>query len=494
MTRRITLGNYELSGVLGRGGAGEVYLAEDKALGREVAFKTLHAANGPNGADWRKRFKLEARTLAQLNCANIAGIYALESFERFDAIIMEYVKGPTLAALTGRLAAPAVIHAGVELAKGLEVAHAAGVLHRDLKPANAIVTADGTVKLIDFGIAQQEGGERLTRQGCLVGTLHYMAPEAFGGAATSPSTDVYGLAATLYELLTGAAPFADCSETELLRAKMNGEAPKPLPTSIGSPLRRVIEAGLQSNPDNRPSTAADFRRQLETLASADGREILVSALASAPKAKPAPLTRSLIEAMRAASAQGSMLSGASSAVAAARSRLSSVLPSVSDDTAVVAAASAFTLALSAVTGLFVIQSGALGTPPAAHDQPAPAITAFATDTGGTLETATEQENTAERLSRLLNTPVSQPTFHEPQIAYDIPREIERPRSIDPMDQAPAESGAQPVAETLPVPAPTTLAPAPTPVLASPPSAAETTDTNPEPDAETGSSAWTWKDT
>ena len=487
MTRRITLGNYELTGVLGRGGAGEVYLAEDTALGREVAFKTLHNANGADGSDWRKRFKLEARTLAQLNCSNIAAIYALESFDTFDAIIMEYVKGPTLAALTGKLSAAAVIHAGLELAKGLEVAHAAGVLHRDLKPANAITKSDGTVKLIDFGIAQQEGGERLTRQGCLVGTLHYMAPEAFSEAGTSPSTDVYGLAATLYELAAGAPPFAECSETELLRAKMDGLAPKALPASIDAGLRSLIEDGLKADPKTRIADISAFRTRLEALGSADGRDILVKAIARTPNPRPGPLTSSLVDAMRRAGAGTKLMSDAQRVAGRARARVKAVVGAMTEDTAVFASASAFTIALALVGGLFLVQSGST---PAAVSQPEPhtPVPAF------TLSADTPDESTSERLSRLLNTPVSQPTFHEPRIAYEGPREVEPPRSSNPTGTTPTPSAPRPVAEPLPLPQPAMPVPAAEATEASPAGESEVTTTNPEPAPANAGSEWTWKDT
>ncbi len=487
MTRRITLGNYELTGLLGRGGAGEVYLAEDTALGREVAFKTLHTTSAGSGSDWRKRFKLEARTLAQLNCANIAAVYSLESFDTFDAIIMEYVKGPTLAAVAGKLSPSAIVHVGLELANGLEVAHAAGVLHRDLKPANAITTAEGTVKLIDFGIAQQEGGERLTRQGCLVGTLHYMAPEAFSGAGTSPATDVYGLAATLYELVAGTPPFANCSETELLRAKMSGQAPRSLPSSVDAGLRRLIEDGLKADPNQRIGSISAFRTRLVALGSADGRDVLVEAIARAQKPRPGPLTSSVVEAMRRAGAGNGLMSDVQRLVGRAGESFKATLRSISDDTAILASAAAFTIALSFVAGLFVFQSGSAPgavRQPVAHP-PVPALTQSADIAA---------ESTSERLSRLLNTPVSQPTFHEPQIAYDSPREVERPRSSDPTGKTPSQPAPQPVADSLPLPQPVVPAPAAEPTPASPASGSEVTETNPGPAPTSAGSEWTWKDT
>lgn len=463
MTRRTTLGNYELSGVLGRGGAGEVYLAKDTALGREVAFKTLHGANGANGSDWRRRFKLEAQTLAQLNSANIASIYALESFEMFDAIVMEYVKGPTLAALVGKLSAAAVIHAGLELAKGLETAHAAGVLHRDLKPANAIAASDGSVKLIDFGIAQQETGERLTRQGCLVGTLHYMAPEAFSGAPTSPATDVYGLAATLYELVVGVAPFGECSETELLRAKMNGDAPKRLPAKVKAELRQLIEDGMAADPKRRIADIGAFKTRLEKLASAKGRDDLVEAVAEAPKPRPGPLTDSLMKAARSASKHADALNAATQIAGDLVAKAKTLVSSISDDTAVLASAAAFLVALSGVGGALALQVGDRGFNGASSS----------------LEASAPRETNSERLSRLLNTPVSQPTFHEPNIAYDGPREIERPRSIAPAGQGRAAAPRQPIEDTAPPNEPAEKAPA--------------AQTKPKPAPKKGGVEWTWKD-
>ncbi|MEM7766261.1 MAG: protein kinase [Pseudomonadota bacterium] len=484
MTRRITLGNYELSGVLGRGGSGEVYLAEDTALAREVAFKTLHGSIGNNGTDWRQRFKLEARTLAQLSCANIAGVYALESFDAFDAIVMEYVKGPTLAALSGRLSPAAVIHAGLEIARGLEVAHAANVLHRDLKPANAIAKSDGTVKLIDFGIAQQEGGERLTRQGCLIGTLNYMAPEAFAGAATSPSTDVYGLAATLYELVDGEAPFAECSETELLRAKMKGQAPRRLKSTVGAGLRDLIEDGLRPDPKQRIATISDFRNRLEQLGASRGREELVSAISRAPAHQPAPLTHALAVAMGGVSSKSGISAKLSQRLKRALERGQAVLASVSDDMALIASGSALAVAFSLVAGLVVFQAGADAGPDQSQ-QRSQAVSVIA---------SAGEESPSERLSRFLNTPVSQPTFHEPRIAYDGPREVEHPRPIDPADEEIASPAPSPVAQTPSPPRPVSPAPVVVKAPASPPGGTEASETTPEPTHAMEGLEWTWKDT
>ena len=203
------VGNYVLIDELGRGGMGVVYLAEDQRLGRRVALKALPASVAGN-PELRQRLRREARAAATISHPGVAVVYALEEIDDHLFIASEYVSGETLrsAIARGPLPFPRVRAMALEMASALAAAHAAGVIHRDLKPENVLITSDGRIKIVDFGIAQIEGPEatRLTRAGAMLGTPAYMAPEQLLGGHVDGRADIYAVGVLLTEVLTGRHP------------------------------------------------------------------------------------------------------------------------------------------------------------------------------------------------------------------------------------------------------------------------------------------------
>jgi serine/threonine-protein kinase len=254
---------YEVEAVLGRGGMGVVYRARDLRLNRPVALKML-LAGAYAGPGERERFLREAEAVAGLRHENIVQVYGAGDHEGRPYFTMEYVEGGSLAQMLQGTPQPARQAAALlaPLAEAVQVAHRGGIVHRDLKPANVLLTADGTPKVADFGLARHfEGGPALTFSGARVGTPSYMAPEqAAGKRAVGPAADVYALGAILYEMLTGRPPFRAETATETERqviaeepvppARMNPKVPRDLETVClkclhkDSPRRYATAAAL----------------------------------------------------------------------------------------------------------------------------------------------------------------------------------------------------------------------------------------------------------
>src|SRR5215467_3377917 len=211
----VVAGRYRLVRQLGRGGMGAVWLGEDELAGRLVAVKELRAPDGVTEAErevFRKRALQEARSAAPLAHPNAVTLYdVIPATAADDAVylIMEYIDGATLAQVIDRdgpLGEPRTAGIAVQLLSILEAAHALGIVHRDIKPANIMITADGRVKLTDFGIAHVVGGTRLTGSG-VIGTPAYMAPEQLQGLDLTPAADLWALGVTLYSAVAGRNPF-----------------------------------------------------------------------------------------------------------------------------------------------------------------------------------------------------------------------------------------------------------------------------------------------
>ena len=215
------LGSYDILSAIGKGGMGEVWKARDTKLGREVAIKTLPEEFARDG-DRLARFEREAKVLASLNHPNIGTIYSLEECDATRFLVLELVDGDTIADRVKRGPIPAeeALAFGLQIAEALEVAHEKGVIHRDLKPANIKLTPDGTLKVLDFGLAKAvapEGVERdqqqpavadaLTKEGLIQGTPAYMSPEQVRGERVDKRTDVWAFGCVLYEMLTGRLAF-----------------------------------------------------------------------------------------------------------------------------------------------------------------------------------------------------------------------------------------------------------------------------------------------
>ncbi len=255
------LGPYEITAPIGAGGMGEVYRARDTTLDRDVAIKVLSEAFAAD-AERLARFEREAKVLASLNHTNIGHIYGLEQSGDTRALVLELVEGPTLADRIARGPIPLdeALPIATQIAHALEAAHEQGIIHRDLKPANVKVKADGTVKVLDFGLAkaltdESSAGALLnsptitamaTRSGMILGTMPYMSPEQAKGKLVDRGTDVWAFGAVLYEMLTGqrAFPGSDVSETlvAILSAEVDLTAlPAALPPAGQRLLRRCFE-------------------------------------------------------------------------------------------------------------------------------------------------------------------------------------------------------------------------------------------------------------
>ena len=258
-------GRYRVVRPLGAGGMAVVELAEDLELRRPVAIKLL-ADNLARDDDLRRRFLREARLVAALTHTNVVHVYDLGEHAGRPYFVMEHVDGETLAHLVEREGAIEPVRAVdlvVQACHGVEAAHAAGLVHRDLKPQNLLLRADGVVKVADFGIARSREGTQLTAAGSVLGSAAYVAPEQVAGGEVTEATDVYGLGAVLYELLTGRAPRTGSSLAELVAGTpLPIRPPSELVPGIPEALEQVVMRALAADPDARPASAGAFGEEL----------------------------------------------------------------------------------------------------------------------------------------------------------------------------------------------------------------------------------------
>jgi serine/threonine-protein kinase len=268
-----TLAHFRIVDEIGAGGMGVVYRAYDEQLQRDVALKVLPAASFRDPAA-RARLLREARTASKLNHPNICTIHEVGEADGQSYIAMEYVVGQPLSARlsSGALPVEQVLRYGLQLAEALAHAHQHGVVHRDLKSANVVVTPEGRVKVLDFGLAKQLGEEELaetvsqtlTMPGTLVGTLAYMSPEQLRGRPADPRSDVWALGVVLHEMASGQRPFQGKTGFELSSAILS-QAPPPLPPECSAELRGVIERCLAKEPGERYQRAGEVRAALEAV-------------------------------------------------------------------------------------------------------------------------------------------------------------------------------------------------------------------------------------
>jgi predicted ATPase/serine/threonine protein kinase len=268
------IGAYEVVSLIGRGGMGEVYLARDSRLGRNVAVKLLRAALTSN-PDAVRRFEQEARAASSLNHPNIVTIYEIGDLLERRFIAMEFVDGESLASMTGRAVDVATLsRIGAQLARALAITHAAGIVHRDIKPENVIVRPDGYVKVLDFGLARLALKPTVasthgagTNPDLLLGTPRYMSPEQARGRTASDASDVFSLGVVLYELATGRHPFEADSTLGTLHAITTGRVPSPKDVVPETPalLEDLLMAMLARPESDRP-TARDVEAALLSLA------------------------------------------------------------------------------------------------------------------------------------------------------------------------------------------------------------------------------------
>ena len=262
------MGVYELVAAVGAGGMGEVYRARDTRLGRDVALKVL-PANLAASSDSLARFEEEARHVAALNHPNIVALFDIGTAHGMSYIVTELVDGATLRGASFPVRKVADI--GAQIADALAAAHGTGVTHRDIKPDNVMVTREGRVKVLDFGVAKVTGplaaGGMTVAQtgiGSVVGTAGYMAPEQVRGDAVDPRADIFAVGAVLYELLAGVPAFERATAAETMAATLR-EDPPDLPSAVPNAIQQIVGRCLEKNPEERFQSARDLAFALRQL-------------------------------------------------------------------------------------------------------------------------------------------------------------------------------------------------------------------------------------
>ena len=269
---------YEIVGLLGAGGMGEVYRARDTKLGRDVALKILLPPFSAD-ADRVTRFGREARLLAALNHQHIGAIYGFEDTGSVPALVLELVEGDTLDTRVRRnpLAVREALGIALQIADALDAAHGAAIIHRDLKPSNIKITPDGVVKVLDFGLAKAREAERPdprlamstvtsleTVEGVILGTAAYMSPEQARGLPVDKRTDIWAFGCVLFEMLSGSPAFARETATDTMAAVVSGD-PRwtSLPGETPANIRRLLARCLEKDARRRLHDIADARIELE---------------------------------------------------------------------------------------------------------------------------------------------------------------------------------------------------------------------------------------
>ena len=273
------LGSYEIVGPLGAGGMGEVYVARDVRLDRNVAIKILPAEFAADG-DRLRRFEREARAASALNHPNIVTIYELGQRDSTHYIAMELVRGKTLREffVAGSLPIKTAIDIAAQISEGLAKAHEAGIAHRDIKPANLMVTSDGLVKILDFGLAKlapksdavteiDSQPELQTKLGMVLGTPEYMSPEQASGLTADFRSDQFSFGLVLYEMVTGKRAFRRSTIAETIVAVLR-EQPQPIAAQAPdapAPLCWAIDRCLAKDPNQRYASTRDLARELAAI-------------------------------------------------------------------------------------------------------------------------------------------------------------------------------------------------------------------------------------
>ncbi len=264
-------GRYKVQSTLGSGGMAVVYRAEDAILGRPVALKTLHRryAEMPS---FRRRFRQEARAMASLDHENIVKVYDICEDEGVPFIVAECVSGKDIGSLLGRhggtqLNEQFIRRTAEQLLRALSYAHGRGIIHRDVKPSNILVTANGTVKVADFGIArivEEDDGAEVGEPGEIVGSARYMSPEQLMGKEATPRSDIYSVGVLLYHCLTGRPPFSgDVKVLARQHLHKDPAPPRKLNKKISPHMEAVIMKALAKNPNYRYPSAAAMLADIE---------------------------------------------------------------------------------------------------------------------------------------------------------------------------------------------------------------------------------------
>jgi len=333
------LGPYEILAPIGGGGMGEVYRARDTRLERTVAVKVLpqHLSSSP---EVRQRFEREAKTISQLSHPHICALYDVGREGETEYLVMEHLEGETLSdrLAKGPLPLEQTLRYGVEIADALDKAHRQGIVHRDLKPGNVMLTKSG-VKLLDFGLAKAMapvakltpltslptamGGANLTREGTILGTFQYMAPEQLEGKEADARTDIFALGTVLYEMATGKKAFSGATQASLISSILRDD---PQPISQVQPLSppaldRVVKTCLAKDPEERWQSTADIKRELRWIG--DGSQAGAVAAALGARGPWLPWT---ITALAVVVAAGLAVRSRGSAPAAAERMQFSIVP------------------------------------------------------------------------------------------------------------------------------------------------------------------------
>lgn len=283
------LAHYRITGVLGAGGMGEVYRATDTRLGREVALKVLpvEMATDPGRL---ARFQREARAVAALNHPNVVTLFSVEQSGDLHFITMELIDGQPLDRLISPNGLPPdrIIEISVAMAEALAAAHEKGIVHRDLKPANVMVTLDGRVKVLDFGLAKDVSSDTedaatltsagQTQPGIVMGTPAYMSPEQVSGHALDHRSDIFSFGVVMHEMATGRRPFDGGSSAELVSAILRDTPPSiaELRPELPSGLARIVRRCLEKDPRYRVQTARDVSNEFRDLARENSNPLLLT--------------------------------------------------------------------------------------------------------------------------------------------------------------------------------------------------------------------------
>jgi serine/threonine-protein kinase len=281
-------GRYHITERIAVGGMGEVYLAHDAVLAREVAIKVLHRSlSGDQG--FVDRFRREARAAATLNHPNIVTVYDWGAVDGIYYMVMEYVHGRSVREVLNARGALAPAQAAAVLDQtlaALEHAHAKGIVHRDLKPENILITTEGVVKLTDLGLARAFADARNTRAGAVTGTVQYLSPEQIRGEPADPRSDLYALGIVGYELLTDRLPFTGETPMAIAYKHLSDRVPAPSDAAEGVPadLDAFIASATDPDREMRPESAVAMRRDLMTIAPQLARaRTLASLVADVPR-------------------------------------------------------------------------------------------------------------------------------------------------------------------------------------------------------------------
>ncbi|MEA2313415.1 MAG: eukaryotic-like serine/threonine-protein kinase [Solirubrobacteraceae bacterium] len=266
--RRLT-GRYELEEIIGRGGMGAVYRARDLVLERTVAVKLLPAELAEHDSTRRARFEREARAAAALMHPAVVSVYDTGVDDGTRYIVMEHVRGRSLSEILleqAPLAPARAANIAAQIALALAAAHAAGIVHRDIKPANVMIAEDGTVKILDFGIARSLQDSMLTQGTTVLGSASYMAPEQALGKRVDQRADIYSLGCVLFAMLTGRPPFIGEAPAALLHQHVNSppRAPSALNRAVPGALDATVLAMLAKSPRERPQSAAELAESLQS--------------------------------------------------------------------------------------------------------------------------------------------------------------------------------------------------------------------------------------